>query len=820
MTPPADQGTGRLGDTIIAPLQPPADVHLDDTSDNILKPLAGFREKMTGKLASPYTRWMQHPSRNLGLRFAPPYGQGDEENRMLNELGGFGFGYLWGAQGRAANLGKAAKAAQDDTAQVKQGLTAAWQGKAADSAAEKLDDFSKASGEYLGTVDGFSQLLQQLWQTVRKPIVDLGQVPENGGQAPKKFLDAHKPEDTDGLLMFMDRLDEAIKWGRQDDNDGEVINPRSGSEVARSQEDGTGPINAQDIRSMSVDLDTGYDSKWSDMFCRQMDEYCQQYSDAMDAFRQYIRNAHTAATNALRAFSDGLNVPTDPFGRLQLGADSGGHDKGPSGRNDGGGGDTKPRSSGGGGDTKPQEATVPPQVQPQTPPAQPDPNQNPVTHKPLEVDPETGQPYPIDPRTGEAVKTEHEAPETVTVQHGDHKITMSEPDDHGKMAVSIGDGAGHDKAYQLDFGDKAPGTAAEAAQGDPAARPHDGSGQPAHDGQNPADKAPDAPGGPIHKQPDGTAPTTDPNQVHRPGPDGKIHIEDGNLKITAERPSGPDGPTVVTVDDGSGEPTKYTLDDHGKIDPATGRPVDGVTAQQHGGGAGSPAANPNELPVDQVRDGRHVVADAAQTGQQVAGDHGQPSQAGAAQGHAASAYDQATAQAGAAQGHAASAYDQATGQPAAADGPGHTAGEQLGRHHAEPVAAQADATPAYGTPAASGPDESTTAQSVLDPFSSDPGLGHVPADPGLGDSAVPAGWQQDDPGHPAELGTAPTTTDQQQGQSMGMMGSPMMGGGGQGNSGDQERGTSGYRVDGGLFGTAPGGSRISGSLAEEDEGRR
>ncbi|GAA1023043.1 MULTISPECIES: hypothetical protein [Amycolatopsis] len=811
MTPPADQGTGRLGDTIIAPLQPPADVHLDDTSDNILKPLAGFREKMTGKLVQPYTRWTQHPSRNLGLRFAPPYGQGDEENRMLNELGGFGFGYLWGAQGRAANLGKAAKAAQDDTAQVKQGLTAAWQGKAADSAAEKLDDFSKASGEYLGTVNGFSQLLHQLWQTVRKPILDLGQVPENGGQAPKKFLDAHKPEDTDGLLMFMDRLDEAIKWGR-DNGDGIELsslwgNARSGSEVARSQEYGTGPIAPQDIRGMSVDLDTDYNSKWSDMFCRQMDEYCQQYSDAMDAYRQYIRNAHTAATNGLRAFSDGLNVPTDPFGRLQLGADSGsgGHDKGSSGRNDGGGGDSKPPSSGGGGDTKPQQATVPPQVgptpaQPQTPPAQPDPNQNPVTHKPLEVDPSTGQPYPIDPRTGEAVKTEHEAPDTVTVQHGEHKITMSEPDDHGKMAVSIGDGTGHDKAYQLDFGDqadkadKAPGTGAGAAQGDPAARPHDGSAQPAHDGQDTAAKPHDAPGGPIHKQPDGTAPTTDPNQVHRPGPDGKIHIEDGNLKITAERPSGPDGPTVVTVDDGSGEPTKYTLDDHGKIDPATGRPVDGLTAQQHGGGAGSPAAPAGELPAEHLREGRQVVADAGAA----AAGHGEP----------------VSAQAAATQDHSA------TGQAAAADGHEQPAGEQPGRQHAQPVAAEADATPAHGIPAQNGPDDSTTAQSVLDPFSSDPGLGHVAADPGLGDSAVPAGWQQDEPAHPSELGTAPTTTDQQHGQQMGMMGSPMMGGGGQNNSGDQERGTSGYRVDGGLFGTAPGGSRISGSLAEEDEGRR
>lgn len=240
----------------------------------------------------------------------------------------------------------------------------------------------------------------------------------------------------------------------------------------------------------------------------------------------------------------------------------------------------------------------------------------------------------------------------------------------------------------------------------------------------------------------------------------------------------------MTVDDGSGEPTKYTLDDHGKIDPATGRPADALTAQQHGGGAASPVAPAHELPAEHLRDGRQVVADAGV----------------AAAGAGQIVHEQAAA----AQDHSA---DQ-------------IASEQTGRHHVQPVAAQAEATPAYGTPVASGPDESTTAQSVLDPFSSDPGLGHVPSDPGFGDSAVPAGWEQGGAEHPAELGTAPTTTDQQQGQSMGMMGSPMMGGGGQGNSGDQERGSSGYRVDGGLFGTAPGGSRISGSLAEEDEGRR
>jgi len=167
-----------------------------------------------------------------------------------------------------------------------------------------------------------------------------------------------------------------------------------------------------------------------------------------------------------------------------------------------------------------------------------------VTHQPLETDPATGEPYPIDPKTGEAIKDATPARETVTVQQGDHKISMEEPDKDGKMGIAVDDGSGRPKDYKLDFDDAMP-----------------------------AD--PNAVATPV--APQGT------DEAHHPGSDGKIHIEDGALKITAERPEGQDGPTVVTVDDGKGEPTKYTLGENASTgDP--GVKTDAAAAPQTSGG--------------------------------------------------------------------------------------------------------------------------------------------------------------------------------------------------------------------------------------------
>ena len=134
---------------------------------------------------------------------------------------------------------------------------------------------------------------------------------------------------------------------------------------------------------------------------------------------------------------------------------------------------------------------------------------------------------------------------TLTVEQGDKKLEIGEPDAEGRMGITVDDGSGEPAQYELDFG-----------TGDRDARTAD-------DG--------DAEGGEFGPQ--GGDPT---EKVYRPGPDGKIRIEDGNLTIVAEQPEGPDGPTLVTVDDGTGEPTTYTLDGFGDGD--TGSDIDGLRA--------------------------------------------------------------------------------------------------------------------------------------------------------------------------------------------------------------------------------------------------
>lgn len=116
---------------------------------------------------------------------------------------------------------------------------------------------------------------------------------------------------------------------------------------------------------------------------------------------------------------------------------------------------------------------------------------------------------------------DEEKQDVLKVKQGDKTFEMSEPDQDGKMEIKVGDGSEPAKDFKLDWpedGDKTESGPQRTEDGKPSA--------------------------------DGT---------YRPDPDGKIHIQDGDLKITAERPDGPDGPTVVTVDDGTGKPTTYTL---------------------------------------------------------------------------------------------------------------------------------------------------------------------------------------------------------------------------------------------------------------------
>lgn len=504
----------------------------------------------------------------------------------------------------------------------------------------------------------------------------------------------------------------------------------------------------QASRDMINDDDCDLDEETINHIIEQVKDYLSGtfnpfYTQYLKDFTTMCANTHAAVAGAWQGLTDFFSkLEENPFGNLDAAAGSsnggfktgGGSDSGGGGRTGGAG----PGTGGGGGSTTPIGDTKPP-----APPEIPDPNINPVTHKPLEVDPQTGEAYPIDPRTGEAIKPE--AAETVTVEQGDHKISMAEPGEDGKMGISVEDGTGQPKDYKLDFGDSRPL---------PDATPEHGPGG-------------DAAGGAIHRD---TAERQEAaqaaDQAFKPGPDGKIHIEDGNLKITAERPDGPDGPTRVTVDDGSGKPTTYTL---GEDTPNAKSAAVGPTTDS------SPDA---AAPV-----GRHATEAAP----------GQPVEA-VAKEHA-----EASSQHGG--GH----------QPEPPQQSGSHGAQQYAAASADTMDAPAAVAEQQTAPAAAS--ESTSPQSLSNPFGDDgPDGASDPAGAGGGGASVSS---------TAGLGSAPGGGVDQTAQpvaGMGMMGGGMMGGAGAGGGGggdDQQRNSTAYRVDGGLFDTATSSSRISGSLDDD-----
>ncbi len=470
---------------------------------------------------------------------------------------------------------------------------------------------------------------------------------------------------------------------------------------------------------------------------------------------------------ALGTFMDGYrNQLTEQPGQ---GGDPGKKDDGKTGTGDGNGngkgagtGTGTGTGTGGGGGTTTPSAAEPPKAEE---PPKPEDGKNPITGKPLEIDPDTGQPYPIDPKTGEAIKDDGKT-ETVSVKKGDNTIEMTEPDKEGKMDVKVDDGQGHQKDYKLDFDDdkgEAKDGKTDAAGKDEGFGPK-GSPQAVKEGQPSAD---------------GT---------YKPGPDGKIHIQDGDLKITAERPEGPDGPTVVTVDDGKGEPTTYTLDEQDDD---------------------KPELKTDDAKTDDAKSG-DLKSDAKDTGSSV--EHDKNAESPLTKDPAPANPDPGmTASAGAGGGGGFSTPggldlegDLGGAEPGGADSGGGAGG-----------GGSSDATTTAGADGLGSAVSGSTSGTLGDAVSLEPGAqtgsdAALPSsDAGLG--MTPGG----DPGasHAAAASAAPGG-----GMSgMGMMGG--MGGAPGGGGGDTQRGSSQYRVEGNVFETSGAKGRISGSL-DDDGGDR
>ncbi|GLY63502.1 hypothetical protein [Amycolatopsis taiwanensis] len=515
-----------------------------------------------------------------------------------------------------------------------------------------------------------------------------------------------------------------------------------------------------------------------------LQQFVSDYSTRAGSVQEQVANTKQGVQQSYDALLQGLGkgLEQDPFAKVgdpnQQGGDSGG-----GGGKTGGGGGTGGGGSGGGGTGG--GGGMPPSTTPSTQPGQAEPSDpaavadaakkeaaegiNPITGKALEVDPSTGEPYPIDPKTGEAIK---DAGETLTVQHGDNKIEMSEPGKDGKMDIKIDDGHGGAKDFKLDWGD-----------GTSSPNPADAAQQAGDAAQQAADPAQHA-----------------GEKTYTPGPDGKIHIEDGNLKITAERPQGADGPTVVTVDDGTGKPTTYTLGESGAQAADTGTPA-------HAAGAATPA---------------------------------QPVEAGAAQAASTPGAQQSSgfaAPGGIDVEHTAEPAGAGSGTAQQSSGFAAPGGLDI-EHTAEPAAAGPDTgqqtTPAstsgglFGDSGSGGGslfgDSGTGAGAVSGTLVGDAGSLQPGAHTGVDPQPAAIGAAP-----PAAVGAAPPAAHDPAGQQaalgasgfggsggMGMMGGMMGGMGAAGGGGeDTERSSRAYRVDGGIFNTSGAGGRISGSLDDD-----
>ncbi|HEU5472155.1 MAG TPA: hypothetical protein VFV67_15995 [Actinophytocola sp.] len=326
-----------------------------------------------------------------------------------------------------------------------------------------------------------------------------------------------------------------------------------------------------------------------------INQFKQDYTSKASAVHQYTDNACQAVQetyDALFAATTGT-MSANPFEALGTTPDfedaqqggtgerprgggpgpGGGGPPGPGGGGPGpGGGGPGPGGGGpgpgGGGPVDPDAATPLPA---ETGPEQPtDPSRMPV---------------PAGPGAGGA-------PETISIKDGDRTISVTSPDGQGHVKVTVDDGTGQPKSYDLDFG--APtGTGSAGGPGTPAVDPATGRPIPGvGDGGGPGSGGGFGPGGPGGSATPGlpvvdpaTArplPAVDPatgqpvpGGVDTPvtaGPDGRCVITDGPLTITAEHPPGSPDTIRVTIDDGTGEPTSYTLDYSGSTDQATGRP--------------------------------------------------------------------------------------------------------------------------------------------------------------------------------------------------------------------------------------------------------
>lgn len=489
---------------------------------------------------------------------------------------------------------------------------------------------------------------------------------------------------------------------------------------------------------------------WSTKVKGQIEGKINEWYRGTDSLRHGVDGLYSASLENLRIMAE-MNV----FSRMQVpGAPKPG-DKGGNGNNgngnqgtgnQGGGGGTP--GGGGGGTPGGGGGGTPPGYTPPELPKMPEPE----LPKPEDATTLPGAPDPNDPNN--PLGPNGKPGETVTIEEGDRKISVTSPDSEGQVKVTVDDGSGKPKTYTMDFGEAGlsglPGGPGTPQPGGPAAFGPDG--QPIPGGQQAF--GPD--GQPV---PGGQGGVGVGGELVEPGPDGKCVISDPPMTITAERPGGGDV-VLVTVDDGTGDPTSYTLD-YSEANASGGTPASGVTGQP--GAGGQPGVG------------------------------GQP--------------DVGVGVAGGATGGAEAMAGGAQGGGAGMSGPGgETAGSSAGSaeygRHSQPAS---EAFASDVSPAAPVVETQTTSAQSVDGGAGSLGSAGSAFDAQPSSEFGPADVQAAGAGEAGLSSASGESHGRADGQSGGAMGSGMGGGmmggggGGGGQGGDSERAGSQWRTTGNLF---------------------
>ncbi|EWC58150.1 Hemolysin-type calcium-binding region:RTX N-terminal domain [Actinokineospora spheciospongiae] len=824
---------GRFSHEVQDALQTPADVRADHHSENELRKLDDFT-RMMGKdnLGFLYDKWRNHPACLPGNKSRwgsqPVYGDGWQEKTDqsggLYKLKIINWGMMWGAKGRLENLIKAAGGIDGSAGAVSAKLQGAWKSGAGDLAATKFNDLRAAAMDYSTQLGQLRDHITGARQTTLDVINKLRDFPTQSDVGGKPLVDRYSSlgggegggaEVRGDLSRYMDEMKRII--GQEFGGGGKGTyraGPYAHEECDQFSTVTPGmpsfgtfqgaPGNAGEMVSFGrvmqtpetmrwagqVHLTDG-NNRWANEICHELDAFCECYFLTIGNFRRRIEEAVKAVEQAWDTLnSAATTMSADPFGKLSLsGASQPPPEEKPPPKEDKRGSTGGPRETGGtdtggtgGSDTStPPSAAMPPP--PEVPPL-PDPTQAAGVTDPTATDPTTTDPTATDPATGTPGQNTGGSPETVTITDGNRTIGVQSPDGQGHVKVTVDDGTGTPKSYDLDFGagqpTTTPGAATPGAATPGAATP--GAATPTS-GFGP-DGTPVAPG---------QDPAAPPRAEHvLAGADGKAVIHDGDLTITAERPDGAPDTVRVTVDNGTGTPQVYTLDyaDGPAADSTASNPAAPTAGPP---GTGQQNAGPQAQPLQAGPAGQPVAGAQAQSpqadpiGQQAASPQAQQFQADPVGQPVAGGQQQAFAS-------GPGFGDPGVGQQSAGFG-GSADGQPLGPLQ-EPSAAT------HASSALTAGDEWGAAGSAFDQDGRDGHADGLPASAQTGDvqasGSGEAGLASAQPGHQGDAAGPAGAGAAGGGMPMGG-GGAMGGGGGGGGGGDSERAGSQWRTVGNLF---------------------